>query len=353
MLTIDEVTVRYGRETAVRRASLTVGGPSDPSDTGESGGVHPAGGASVTALLGPSGCGKSTLLRAVAGLEPLAGGRILFDGVDLAAVPTHQRGFGMVFQDGQLFGHRDVAGNIRYGMARQGFSRADADARVTELLELVGLPGMGARPVGELSGGQQQRVALARALAPRPRLLLLDEPLSALDRQLRDRLAGDLRRILHQARTPALIVTHDHDEAVELADTVAVLAAGEIAQVDLPQRLWRRPRTAEVARFLGYSVLLDAQVTDQQARSALGPVLVDCPDGRFQLGLRRGSVVIQTRGVPARVISSMPTLDGVRITVEVQTGDGPLRVDALGDTAPADGDAVQVALNPRRVAVIG
>ncbi|KXP04241.1 ABC transporter ATP-binding protein [Tsukamurella pseudospumae] len=350
MLTLDRVSVRYGAETAVRDVSLTVGhdatGAGAPDVlSGES--------SSVTALLGPSGCGKSTLLRAVAGLEPLASGRILWDGADLARVPTHKRGFGMVFQDGQLFGHRDVAGNIRYGLQRRHVPRAEADARVEELLELVGLPGLGARPVGELSGGQQQRVALARALAPRPRLLLLDEPLSALDRRLRDRLVGDLRRILRETATPALVVTHDHDEAVELADTVAVLDAGEIAQIDRPARLWRRPRTPEVARFLGYTVLLDAQVERQQATCALGQVIVDCPDGRFQLGLRPGSVVLQAHGVPARVVGSVPTADGVRITVGVDTDDGELLVEALGDAAPADGEIVRVALNPRRVAVIG
>lgn len=347
MLTIDRVSVRYGDRTAVRDVSLTVGNENGADA------VTKGRGDSVTALLGPSGCGKSTLLRAVAGLEPLARGRILWDGEDLAAVPTHRRGFGVVFQDGQLFGHRDVAGNIRYGLQRHHWPRAEANARVDELLELVGLPGMGARPVGELSGGQQQRVALARALAPRPRLLLLDEPLSALDRQLRDRLVGDLRRILRETGTPALIVTHDHDEAVELADTVAVLDAGELAQVDRPARLWRRPRTPDVARFLGYSVLLDAQVKDLQATSALGQVLVDCPDGRFRLGLRPGSVVIQAHGVPARVTGSVPTADGVRITAAVDTDDGELLVDALGDTAPADGEVVRVALNPRRIAVVG
>ncbi|ADG79647.1 ABC transporter related protein OS=Tsukamurella paurometabola (strain ATCC 8368 / DSM / CCUG 35730 / CIP 100753 / JCM 10117 / KCTC 9821 / NBRC 16120 / NCIMB 702349 / NCTC 13040) OX=521096 GN=Tpau_3054 PE=4 SV=1 [Tsukamurella paurometabola] len=337
MLTIDEATVRYGSRTAVDEVSLAVGVP----------------GAPVTALLGPSGCGKSTLLRAVAGLEPLSSGRVLWDGDDLARTPTHRRGFGMVFQDGQLFGHRDVAGNIRYGLQRHHWNRDDADARVTELLELVGLPGLGSRPVGALSGGQQQRVALARALAPRPRLLLLDEPLSALDRQLRDRLAGDLRRILRDTGTPALIVTHDHHEAVELADTVAVMTAGRIVQSDEPTRLWRRPKTPEVARFLGYSTQIDARVEAGHAQTVLGPILVDCPDGTFALGLRPGSVVIQARGVPALVTGSMPTADGVRITVAVDTGDGELRVDAYGDTAPPDGDTVQVSLNPRRVAVIG
>ncbi|WP_344997481.1 ATP-binding cassette domain-containing protein, partial [Tsukamurella soli] len=221
--------------------------------------------------------------------------------------------------------------------------------------------------------GQQQRVAIARALAPRPRLLLLDEPLSALDRQLRDRLAGDLGRILREEGIPALIVTHDHDEAVELADAVAVMDGGRIAQVDTPARLWRRPRTARIAEFLGYSSVVAARVERGQATSLLGPVLVNAPDGQFHLGLRPGSVVIQSRGVRAVVRHSVPTADGVRIRVRIESGTvggptgvgtvggptgvgtvgGPIEVDALGDTAPADGETVCVALDPRRIALIG
>ncbi|MDF0530085.1 ABC transporter ATP-binding protein [Tsukamurella sp. 8F] len=338
MLELDSITVTYGRRVAVDCASLRVGGD-----------------AQVLALLGPSGCGKSTLLRAVAGLEPLAGGRVTLDGRDLAGVPTHRRGFGVVFQDGQLFGHRNVAGNIAYGLTRQGWDRSAAAERVEELLALVDLEGMGKRAVTRLSGGQQQRVALARALAPRPRLLLLDEPLSALDRQLRDRLVDDLGRILRDEGVPALIVTHDHDEAVELADAVAVMDDARIVQTDRPGRLWRRPRTARVAEFLGYGVVVDAHVHDGEASSALGSVLVDGPDGDFALGLRPGSVVLQARGVPARVVHSAPSADGVRVRVRVRVGagDAAIDVDALGDAAPADGSTVRVALDPRRVALIG
>jgi len=233
-LRVSDLVVRYPGVTAVDRVSLTV-------EVGR-----------VLALLGPSGCGKSSLLRAVAGLEPVAAGSISWRGRDIAGVPTHQRGFGLVFQDGQLFGHRTVGGNVAYGLPR-GPERA---ARVAELLELVGLPGYADRAVGTLSGGERQRVALARSLAPRPRLLLLDEPLSALDRGLRERLADDLRSALVATGTTALFVTHDQDEAATVADRVAVMSAGRLVQTGSPEQLWAAPATAEVARFLGYRTAL-------------------------------------------------------------------------------------------------
>jgi len=178
----------------------------------------------VLALLGPSGCGKSTLLRAIAGLEPINSGRICWDGTDLADIPVHHRGFGLMFQEGVLFPHRDVAGNIAYGLRRVGLPRAEIDSRVTELLELVGLPGYGPRRVATLSGGEAQRVALARALIREPRLLLLDEPFAALDALTRLRMQ-DLVRELCRAHSPgALFVTHDVDEAIRLADRVLVLS---------------------------------------------------------------------------------------------------------------------------------
>ncbi|GAA4732503.1 hypothetical protein GCM10023216_25840 [Isoptericola chiayiensis] len=205
----------------------------------------------ILALLGPSGCGKSSLLRAVAGLEALAGGTVSFDGQDLAAVPVHRRGFGLLFQDGQLFPHRDVEGNVGYGLQMQGVARAERRERVTGLLEDVGLAGYAHRAVATLSGGEKQRVALARALAPDPRLLLLDEPLSALDRQLREKLALDVRDTLKRAGTTSVFVTHDHSEAFTVADRVAVMDAGRLLQVDTPERLRERPASDRVAEFLG------------------------------------------------------------------------------------------------------
>ena len=203
----------------------------------------------VLALLGPSGCGKSSLLRAVAGLEPVAGGTVRWEGQDVVSVPVHRRGFGMVFQDGQLFPFRDVAGNVAYGLA--GLPRAERQARVAEVLELVGLPGYGPRAVTTLSGGQAQRVALARSLAPRPRLLLLDEPLSALDRALRESLSQDLARILRAQGMSALYVTHDHAEAETVADRVGVMVAGQLLAVGTMEELRQSPGSEDVARFLG------------------------------------------------------------------------------------------------------
>lgn len=206
----------------------------------------------VLALLGPSGCGKSSLLRAVAGLEPLQGGALTWDGADLAPVPVHRRGFGLMFQDGQLFPHRTVAGNVAYGLRGTPWAgRSARGERVAEMLDLVGLAGYGDRPVSTLSGGQAQRVALARSLAPSPRLLLLDEPLSALDRNLREELVGVIGRVLREAGTTALYVTHDHDEAIAVADRIAVMLQGRIAQIAPAAEIRGAPASPEVAAFLG------------------------------------------------------------------------------------------------------
>ncbi len=233
MLQIDHVSVAFDGTVAVDDVSLAVAG------------------GDVLAVLGPSGCGKSTLLRAVAGLEPLRAGRIAWDGVDLAATPTHRRGFALMFQDGQLFDHLTVARNVGYARRLQGASRAELRAEVGELLELVGLSGYAGRLPRTLSGGERQRVALARSLAARPRLLLLDEPLSALDAGLRVRLGADLRRILTATGTTALLVTHDQDEAFAVADRVALMRAGRVVQEGPVADVWARPVDAEARDFLG------------------------------------------------------------------------------------------------------
>lgn len=238
-LEVAHATVTFGQTVAVNDVSVSV----------------PAG--KVLAMLGPSGCGKSTLLRAVAGLQALAHGSVAFDGHDVTDTPTHKRGFALMFQDGQLFDHLTVAGNVAYPLRRQGVSRRDARVRVEELLELVGLSGIADRRPESLSGGQQQRVALARALAARPRLLLLDEPLSALDRALRERLAAELRDILASTSTTALFVTHDHSEALTVADDLAVMSHGSVVRSGPALDVWRHPGSASVARFLGYSTILD------------------------------------------------------------------------------------------------
>lgn len=221
----------------------------------------------IVCLLGPSGCGKSTLLRIIAGLEAADAGRVIFDGQDMAAAPPHRRRFGLMFQDYALFPHKDVTGNVAFGLRMTGLPGREVARRVAEALALVGLAGYGNRRVTELSGGEQQRVALARSLAPRPRLLMLDEPLGALDRGLREQLMNDLRAILKQVGVTALYVTHDQEEAFAIADRIVIFHArpeagesGHVEQIATPQEIYRRPATAYVARFLGFRNLLPGRV---------------------------------------------------------------------------------------------
>jgi thiamine transport system ATP-binding protein len=295
------VTVTYDRTVAVDDVSLTL------TD-------------GVLALLGPSGCGKSTLLRAIAGLEPVAAGSISFDGVDLARVPVFQRRFGLMFQDGVLFPHRTVGRNIEYGL--RGQSKGERRRRVDELLELVGLPGYADRPVGTLSGGQAQRVALARALAPSPRLLLLDEPLAALDTTLREQLLADLRVIFESTRTPTIFVTHDQGEAYGVADRVALMVAGRIVQTGPKADVWRRPVDEQAARFLGYgAVIEDGATLGLPGRIAVRPSAFEVDTtgsvrGRvvsLASGPDRSLAQVQTDGLgtlPAVVRAGMPVLPG-------------------------------------------
>ena len=238
-LELQGLTKRFGAVTAVDDVSLTLG-------AGE-----------TVALLGPSGCGKSTLLRLVAGLERPDAGRLLLDGSDVTTVPPQRRDVGMVFQSFALFPHLDVAGNVAFGLVEDGVPAAERAARVEELLALVGLAGLGSRRVDRLSGGQQQRVALARALAPDPGLLLLAEPLSNLDEQLRQALKGELARLLGALGKRALYVTHDQSEAFALADRVALMRAGRIVQVGPGEELLERPVSAWAARFLGHENVYD------------------------------------------------------------------------------------------------
>ena len=206
MLDVDGVSIRYEGRPLLDHVSLQVA-------TSER-----------VALVGPSGSGKSTLLRVIAGLVRPEGGRIRWNGTDVTDIPTHRRGFGFVFQDDQLFPHRTVGDNIAFGLRMQGIARPERTARVEELLSLVGLAGFGGRSITTLSGGEAKRVALARALAPRPGLLLLDEPLTGLDRDLHDRLADDLRSLLDTAGVTAILVTHDLEEAARVAQRTVRLA---------------------------------------------------------------------------------------------------------------------------------
>jgi iron(III) transport system ATP-binding protein len=209
--------------------------------------------AELLALVGPSGCGKSTLLRVIAGLEP-ADGQVLLDGADVSALPAERRWIGLVFQDHALFPHLRVDQNLTFGVRH--LSRRERATLVGELLELVRLPGLAKRYPHELSGGEQQRIALARALAPQPPVVLLDEPFANLDASLRDSLRTDVIAALRSRRTSAVLVTHDRDEALLVGDRVAVMRAGRILQVDLPEQVYERPVDRFVARFLGDAAFL-------------------------------------------------------------------------------------------------
>jgi ABC-type Fe3+/spermidine/putrescine transport system ATPase subunit len=211
-------------------------------------------------LLGPSGSGKSTLLRIIAGLEAAAQGQVCWEGEDLASVPAHRRGFGLVFQDYALFPHMDVGENVAFGLKMQGLTSAETELRVNSVLGKVNLTEFKHRRVADLSGGEQQRVALARALAPKPHLLMFDEPLGALDRSLRERLMGELRDILRTSGVPAIYVTHDQEEAFKLADRILLLHDGEIVREGRPAEIWAEPGSAWVARFLDVGNILEGSV---------------------------------------------------------------------------------------------
>lgn len=328
MLSIQGLTVRFGRLAAVEDVSLEVA-------AGE-----------VVCLLGPSGCGKSTLLRAVAGLEETATGVIALGGRDLAGRRPDQRGAGLMFQDGALFPHRDVRGNVAFGLRMQDRGREDIDRRVSDVLALVGLSGTGDRPVARLSGGEQQRVALARAIAPEPQLLMLDEPLGSLDRALRDRLLADLPTLFERLGSTVLYVTHDQDEALAVADRVAVMRAGRIVQVAAPDQLWRRPADEFVARFLGQHNLVDAEVRDGVASTAVGrfPVPVTA-DGPARLLLLPDGVSLDGGGLGGVVSRRRFAGDHVVVTVRLDAGP-ELDVAVWGPEAPAVGDRAGVRIDP-------
>jgi ABC-type Fe3+/spermidine/putrescine transport system ATPase subunit len=230
----------------------------------------------VFCLLGPSGCGKMTLLRLIAGLETPDGGQMLARGEDITFVPPHLRGFGLMFQEYALFPHKDVSGNVAFGLRMQNLDRQSLSARVSEVLDLVGLAGFEYRDVSQLSGGERQRVALARSLAPQPCLLMLDEPLGALDRALRERLMEELPGILRRAGVTTITVTHDQEEAFAIADRVLLMREGRVVQIGTPEEVYRRPVSAWAANFLGLTNLLDAHVVERGR--------VETSIGLFQVG---------------------------------------------------------------------
>jgi iron(III) transport system ATP-binding protein len=311
-LVVTGLTKRFGATEVLRGLDLTV-----PQGT-------------LVAVLGPSGCGKTTLLRIVAGFETADAGTVVIGGRTVTHLAPERRRIGVVPQEGALFPHLSVAGNVAFGLHR-GAARS---TRVAEMLELVGLAGYGERMPHELSGGQQQRVALARALAPSPALVLLDEPFSALDTGLRASIREDVRTALHAADATAVIVTHDQQEALSMADLVAVVRDGRVVQSARPADLYASPGDIGVARFVGEAVVLDATAHDGFADTVLGRLPVPAGDGRGTVVIRPEQIVVGTNGngVPAQVTGSVfyghdamvrLKVGGTEVLARVQGGGGP------------------------------
>ncbi len=316
MLELRQITKTYENRPLLRGISLRVA-------EGE-----------TVCLLGPSGSGKSTLLRIIAGLELPDSGQVLWDGKDLALVPPSRRGFGLMFQDYALFPHRNVIENVGFGLRMQNYPRQQIEELSRQALAQVNLLEFSQRKVTALSGGEQQRVALARALAPRPHLLMLDEPLGALDRNLREQLLKELRSILRTTRIPAIYVTHDQEEAFTIADRLILIHDGQIAQEGRPETFYTAPASAWVARFFGSGSLLDARViaSDPLKVSLAGCVCeVVCPHGEHAPGekvivlVRPGPVEICRQGeghenaLLGTVVDSIFTGNEYRVDIRLKT----------------------------------
>ena len=302
-------------------------------------------------LLGPSGCGKTTMLRIIAGLElPDAGGKVLFDGKDMTAVPIERRNVGMVFQSYALFPNMSVAENIAYGLKIRGMPKAERTARVAELVNLTNIVGLENRRIDQLSGGQRQRVALARAVAIRPGILLLDEPLTALDAALRERLRGELNRLLRALGITAIYVTHDQAEAMELGDRIVVMRKGAIAQIGSPRDIYFTPKDRFVAEFIGAANIVEAPL--ENGRLVL-------PGGRLPIAVESGpcDVIAMIRPETIRIVAAdnaplSGTIDSVSFIGDRQrfvvsgASHKPLTVDAPNTIDARAGERVGLSIAP-------
>jgi spermidine/putrescine transport system ATP-binding protein len=350
-ITLERVTKRFDDVVAVDDLSLE---------------IAPG---SFFAMLGPSGCGKTTTLRMIGGFEEQSEGRILLGERDVSGLPPFKRDVNTVFQSYALFPHLTIFENVAFGLRRRGVKGGDVKRRVDEMLELVALPGLGKRKPRQLSGGQQQRVALARALVNSPRVLLLDEPLGALDLKLRKQMQLELKRIQHDVGITFVHVTHDQEEAMTMADTIAVMNGGRIEQLGGPNELYEHPRTAFVAGFLGASNLLRGRANgdgsvelDAGGSVRVPPERLNGRQGRVAVGFRPEKVRLDR---PGQSTDGLNTLEGtvsdesyVGVSTQyiVETAAGPIAVylqnAGPGATAHGRGDRVLLAWSPEATFVV-
>ncbi len=352
-LRIERLNKQFGAFTALKDISLEI----------------PAG--EFVCFLGPSGCGKTTLLRAIAGLDIQSSGRIFQAGKDISALPSSHRDFGIVFQSYALFPNLTVSANVGYGLVSRGLPKVEIETRVNELLQLVGLPDSGRKYPAQLSGGQQQRIALARALALSPGLLLLDEPLSALDARVRSHLRVEIRRLHQRLGVTTIMVTHDQEEALTMADRIVVMNHGVIEQVGTPTEVYRRPASAFVADFVGTTNFLTAVVAGP-GHVRLGDINLACdldvhfgPGNDVTLAIRPEDVVVRNIGpatpntFDARIaeIEFLGSFCRVGLAINGELAGGPpalvadFSINAVRDLAIAEGKIMPVALPPDRLRV--
>jgi len=313
-------------------------------------------------LLGPSGCGKTTLLRAISGFETLDSGTMRLGGADLTALPPFRRPVNTVFQSYALFGHMTVARNVGYALEVAGVAKAAREAQVAEALDKVGLSGLGARRPSQLSGGQRQRVALARAIVAKPRLLLLDEPLSALDRNLRQQMQLELKTLQHNLGIAFIFVTHDQEEALTMSDRIVVMRSGKIEQIGTPRDIYRHPRNLFVAEFIGETNLFPVTVDRIEGTLALGrtadglemllPASGRSAGERVTAILRPADFTIGATGIAGQITRAVYLGSDLYVFVQPQAGGPEIRVIARDGAGIDEGAMVHLAHDPARVHVL-
>jgi putative spermidine/putrescine transport system ATP-binding protein len=308
-------------------------------------------------LLGPSGCGKTTMLRIIAGLElPDVGGRVLFDGNDMTSVPIERRNVGMVFQSYALFPNMTVVDNIGYGLKIRGVGREERAARIAELVALTNITGLENRRIGQLSGGQRQRVALARAVAIRPGVLLLDEPLTALDAALRDRLRGELNRLLRALGITAIYVTHDQSEAMELGDRIVVMQKGAIAQIGTPREIYFAPNSRFVAEFIGAANIIESPVENGHLVLTGGrqPIEANTSSTAAVAMIRPETIgIVEAGSAPLSGAIDSISFIGDRLRIVVSgVSDRPLTIDAPNTIRVEIGERVGLSIAPNAVRLL-